>query len=251
MSQEEATSEFFYCSPVPGASSRIHEPRKVAKHRVGEPLSVVAFVSDPVKLLLLWGSVVRQTHRPMEFLIVNQARLPEVRSGIRDVYEKIVTGEHRGVDVSYMEGVRRFQAVKRAAHNRVLLIDQYSQLEPGHVESLYETERRTGKRAIASFTVLGEYGGFDAAEILENKSNSVVPTLRFGMFFMYRNEVNSVCRAGRLRLGKKWQSSLGAGFLREYWDRYMTPSPGGRVRSVGTGMATQVVEYAGCFSSVS
>lgn len=213
-----------------------YEPKRGTPHGEGEPLSVVAFVADPTRLLLIWASVLKQTHRPIEFFIMNQARDFITKIEISAVRTRLINETvHPGIEINYMEGYDRIRAVRRAKHERLLLIDKESQFEAGHIESLLKTEQRTGKRAMAAYTVLGEHGGFDTAELVANKNSSAKDRLRFGMFLMTKKEISKT-----LGIIKKRKLSanfrLDAGFLEVYWNEFLS----GR-KSVGTKMPTQIV----------
>jgi hypothetical protein len=217
-----------------------YEPKRGMPQTEREPLSVVVFVTDPHKLTLLWASVLRQTHRPIEFFIMNQARNFITRIEISQVRTRIeYETAHAGITIGYMEGYDRIRAVRRAKHDRLLLLDQTSQLERGHVESLLSTEKRTGKRAVASYLVLGEHGGFDTAEAVVNKNSSAQTRLRLGMFLMRKSEMARVNREMCRAAGRDVPYRLDTSFLKAYWKVFMS-----KKRSVGTKMPTQIVEFS-------
>lgn len=226
----KAENEAFAAAVTPGASFKTYEPARVGKHRDGIPVSVIAFVASPLPLRLIWASLENQTHRPLEFVILNQAKDIDGKLSIRDVAGEIRRKSE--IPLKYLESLRRVNAVRLATNDTVLLVDSGSIMEPGHIESL-ANDYHKGSRKISSSRVLGEYGGFDDAEILKN--SRVTPQI-LGSFLMSKREILSTLRKLRSESGGRRPMRISSLFIKEYMRLHM---PSGAI--LPTGSPTHII----------
>lgn len=205
--------------PSEEANLRMHEAQGADQHRAGKPLSVVVFVTTPIGLALLWSSVCRQTYRPLEFLVMNQARDPENMQAVKQAFS--VLPKREGISLSYLAGNSRIRAVRRAKHDTLLLLEQGTQLEPGHIASLLHAEQAHKKRAVSSLLALGNPGGYDTAKPILVTPRSMPKSVRMGMFLMRKKEIGQAARAAGAN------QRLSSSFLEEYWKRFISRSSRG------------------------